>query len=291
MFNFSYYYVDQMVGDTSVWPLVVTGLFTLGGVVFGIFLTRWLAKRDKLQKDKKALKDLLTEIELLGTPMRRQLEAIKDVVEKLRSDKDDVIIFSAVLNLNVDRLQTVDRSSLADHLEGSMKCRKDAMQTANRILVGCEAITRKYKEVRATVSDHSVLSRDIRRRWSEEVEHFDHLVFGFITDLIREHKDALDDPLLSAIDKVSNPKARQDRKDIYDVHVNHFVPLDTIWQKHLSDPRTIKLMDASREVQKCVNDLKREQNSTANRLEVIAECMKGDFDSLQKAVRSIPTTK
>lgn len=286
-----FYRVDQVLGTPeTVWGFLGK-LVPVGTFVLGIVANRGFARYDKTRKDRKVTQDLITEIELLEEPMRMQQEAIKDFVEKLRSDTGDMMVFSSYLSLNIDRLNALDRSSLTDHLDGPMKGRKKAMDTANMILAGCEAVTRKYTEVRRTVSDYAVNSQAILDRCQEKVNHFDRLVGGYVENLHHLNISESEDTLLNEINKFANPNLRLDRKNVRDLFEHHFKPLEGVWPKYFIDPRTSHLRDASRAIRECVYSLMDEQNSTANRLEIIADFMKTDFDSLQAAVRLIPSSK
>lgn len=286
-----FYRVDQVLGTPeTVWGFLGKWV-SVGTFVLGIAADRWYLRYDKRRKDKKIVQDLLTEIELLEDPMRKQLEEIEDFVEKLRSDQDDVIIFSTYLSLNVDRLKTVDRSSLADHLEKPFKHRTAAMSAANNILNGCEVITGKYKEVRSTVQHHSETSANIRKHWVEEVENFNHLFLILVSEANRHGISVGNDPLLDSVDKLANPRSRVHRTDIYDIDENHFKPLDELFPRFIADLRTTQLMDANRKIRRCVKELMHEQKSTAKRLEVIAKYMRDEFEAVQSIVSSIPSAK
>ncbi len=286
-----FYRVDQVLGTPeTIWGFLGKWV-SVGTFVLGIAADRWYLRYDKRRKDKKIVQDLLTEIELLEEPMRKQLEEIEGFVEKLRSDKDDVIIFSTYLSLNVDRLKTVDRSSLADHLEKPFKDRTAAMSAANNILIGCEAITGKYKEVRSTVHHHAETSANIRKHWEEEVENFNLLFLTLMSEANRHGISVRNDLLLDSIEKLTNPRSRIHRTDIYDIDEHCFKPLDELFPRFITDPRTTQLMDANRKIRRCVKKLMHEQKSTAKRLEVIAKYMRDEFEEMQVIVSSIPSAK
>lgn len=291
MFNYTYYYVDQMTGDTSAWQNWATGLFTLAGVVLGFYLPRWIGNVDRRRKDKKTTSDLLTEIKLLEEPMRGQLEAIKGFVERLRSEKDDVIVLSTARNLNLDRLKSLDRAGLVDHLNRSTKDRDIAIQRANRALIQCDAITERYEAIRQIALVHTRTSARIKKGWNKEVGALERHVSRLILEDIRQGKDLKDDHFLDSIRRMTRAELRAELNDIYKIQQHIFIPLMVFLGTHHADPRTDALIELNEKIKERFHNLKDERLSTANQFEMIENFMESAFENLQAAADDISTIK
>lgn len=286
MFNFSYYYVDQMVGDTSVWPLVVTGLFTLAGVVVGIFLTRWVAKRDKVRKDKKALKDLLTEIELLETPVNNQVGHIDTFIAALKSEKDEVPRFTSILQLQLDRLKALDRSGVIDRLERTLHSRVDAIEMANKLFIGCDAMTHKYEQLQHIVEEYVERGGRIHERWREEANTLLKTAVNYMVEVEQQGILIEDDPLIGRTIELTQRSLKEDN-DIFEALKNMHKPLAEHLGTHRLDPRVRSLFEANAKAMQSVLALQREREYAATKLERVKTSMQGLFKKLQEDCRAL----
>jgi len=142
---FKFFFVDEYLGSPgNSWFSDVLPIITL---VLGIFLGRWLDRFDKRKRDRKAITDLITELELLKEPLGNQLARVDEFVESLNDPHKTTPKFTSVISLNLERIKGLDRPGIVDFLERRVKSRVKALELANDLFLGCDVFSHHHSQL------------------------------------------------------------------------------------------------------------------------------------------------
>lgn len=284
---FDFYHIDHLAGDPGS---LLPKLLPVGTLVLGIFLNRWFQRADKRREGKKATHDLLTEIELLETPMAKQEVYVNTFIEHLNSDKDEVPKFTGILLLKLDRLSILDRSGVVDHLERQLGSRRAAIDKANELFIGCDAITLRYGQLREFV-DHYIQQRSqIHERWREEANGLLRLIQSLGVDVHQQGKDPLEDPLIGSALAICKASVEAQR-DIFSAYEDLHKPLTHLLSEHLTDERFKELSAANAKAVGSVQELQRERKYAVLKLGQVRDKMAAQYKRLLGHAQSIGEKK
>lgn len=269
----------------TAWSFMVK-LIPAGTFALGIVVNRWLARWDKQRKDKKSTSDLLTEIELLEVPLHRQGLHITELVERLRDRNKGVTRFTSVPSLVLDRLVSLDRPGIKDHLERVLGSRKRAVSVSNRLFIGCDALTDKYKELHKCIEDYLNRTSALMEQWATAANKLQRSFAEMMSDNKRAEKELTDDPLLNEIAELTSGRNKTIENPFLEYEEVH-EPLANVLARYWPDPRAEKLAYMNSEVYDIVAALERERVYCTTRLSSIRETMDRVYRELLDARNSL----
>ncbi|MEO8067579.1 MAG: hypothetical protein ABI599_07805 [Flavobacteriales bacterium] len=283
---FDFYRVDQILGTPeTVWSFMGK-LIPVGTFVLGIVVNRSLARSDKRRRDKKTVRDLVTEIELLETPVKKQLESVETFIADLRSDKNEVPKFNSPLQLKLDRLKGLDRTGVVDHLERSLGSRKEALEKANELFLGCEVLTFQYEQLQEIIETYVENGSRIHERWREEANALIKLAVDYMVEVEQQGKAIESDPLIGPTIELTH-QSLLTHKDIFEAFEKMHKPLMLHLGAHRLDPRVRSLSEANAKASQSVMALQREREYAIGKLEQVKEKLAARFEKLKTHSQSL----
>lgn len=283
---FDFYRVDQILGTPETAWAFMGKLVPVGTFVLGIIVNRGLARWDKRRKDKKTTKDLITEIELLDAPVKNQIESVDSFIKDLQSDKDEAPIFSSPLQLKLDRLKLLDRTGVVDHLERSLGSREQALDKANELFLGCEALTIQYEQLQRIIDTYVENGSRMFERWREEANALIKLAVGYMVELERQDMTIESDPLIGPVIQLTQDSLTT-HTDIFETLEKMHKPLSLVLGTHRTDPRATELSEANGRAIQSIMALQREREYAITKLERVKGKMASGFHRLQEHSRTL----
>lgn len=276
------YRVNQILGaPETLWSFLGKAL-PIATLVLGIFLNRWISRWDKRKKDKKAVDDLLTEIELLNHPVERQAKHVADFVAKLSDHNQNVSSFTSLPTLNLDRLASLDRPGIIDHLERALGSRRSALSTANDLFTNCDSLTGKYKELHQSIDDYLNRTSALLEQLANAVNSLQMAHAGMMNDLEREGKDPFADPFLSQIIELTQGRSKVVESPFRE-DIELYAPLRKVVAAFRTDPRARRLAEMNSEIHQLIRALGRERSYCITRLQKNIEIMERLYAGLMRS--------
>ncbi len=283
---FEFYFIDEMRGEQgSSWLKFALALLPIATLVLGIFLNRWFAKADKRRKDVKSCQDLVTEIELLEDPVKKQIESADEFIEDLQKPQLVTPRFTSILSLKLDRLSLLDRFGVIDHLERQLKSRREAINKANELFIGCDVVTIRYHQLQEIANEYASNTTPFED-WRREANAQLRMLVSLMVDIERSGAAINDDPLIGPALRITEGSTSAEG-DVFDLFEQVHKPLMELYAKNRLDPRVQDLADLNAKAIHSIMALQRERFYAIAKMENIKKKLGERFNTLLGQARAI----
>lgn len=285
---FNYYHVDQILGaPETLWDFLGKS-FPILTLVIGIYLNRWIAKSDKRRKDAKSFNDLVTEVELLEEPVRKQSESVRTLIENLEEKQFITPKFSSVLQLNLNRISLLDRLGIVDHLQMVSGSRLIAIKRANALFLGCDGITIRYQQLQEIVNDYVSTSGSQFEQWRAHANEQLRVISTLMVEVERDGRNWADDPLISGAIELTKDCLTMDA-DVLEIKEKVHNPLMHLYAKYRADLRTPELARLNSLALHSIMAIERERFYARSKLEQVRNKLVLQFNRLLTEARRPPS--
>jgi hypothetical protein len=285
MFEFYYTKVFSGVQDDAFgWLWKILPIFTL---LLGIGVQRLITVRDQRNKERKAANDLITEIQLIDEPARKQVEAIDKFIKEQSVRKVTIPVLSAHSALNLERLKAIDRTAVVEHLTRMSGDRKEALRLANKLFSGCDLVTGYYGELESMFEEYKRRGTEYHSIWQKHLNEWQRAVDAIVVEAEKEEKNLGDDTFIVGIVNLLNMVHDNKEKDLYFFLENLHDPHIVLTGEHRKDDRILDVAHLNAQARFAILEFDSLREEMVTRFKRLSKNLSSETDSLLTTAREM----
>lgn len=284
---FEFYYTKVFHGgqdDPFGWVWKVFPVITL---LLGIGIQRLITVRDQRKKERKAAYDLLTEIQLIDEPVRKQVEAIQRFVEAQSVRKVTVPELTVQHTLKMDRLKSIDRPAVVEHFARTKGDREEALRLANKLFSGCDIVTEHYGRMEHMTEEYKRRGQDCWSTWQKLLNEWMRAVSTIVVEAEKAEKNLDDDAFIVGIVGLMNMVHDNKERDLYYFLDNLHVPHIALTAEHLKDDRILEVAHLNGQARFAILEFDSLRQEMVTRFKHLSEDLQDEANSLLGTAREM----